>query len=108
MIMEYDSETTPLPAQALLKCLPELSHVCPQTIQRWQRVGLNGREGRRVRLASQRVGGRRMSSVRQVRDFFAALEQPDDPESPPARSPSARKDAVADAQRLLAQLKIPA
>ncbi len=84
----------------------------PATTWRYMSTGINGADGRRVRLESARVGGTLYTSRAAIARFIAALQGPvedDAPSATPAPAPAAqtrRKREVASAEAQLAELGV--
>jgi hypothetical protein len=91
MTNQTPDEFTPLPGSLLRKLVPELRACSPQTLCRWQRDGVKSKSGVRVKLASKRVGSRVMSSLLQVREFLAALNDNPLVSAAPIRTPAERQ-----------------
>ena len=65
-----------------LLSLGDAAHRCPghvsqSAVWRWARVGLNSRNGNRIRLRHCRVGGRLYTSYAWLHNFFEALAEAD-------------------------------
>ena len=74
--------------------------VSPATFARWLQRGVRTRgSGERVRPATILIGGRRLTSVEAMRDFFAAQNASDT--TTPVITPSQRRRQAVTADRLL-------
>jgi len=75
--------------------------VSPATFARWLQRGVRTRgSDERVRPETILIGGRRLTSVEAMRDFFAAQNAPETPA--PAFTPSQRRRQAETANRVLA------
>jgi hypothetical protein len=77
------------------------------TLVRWITRGTPGPDGRRVRLAAVRVGGKWVTSRAALQEFAAELTpRPSDIAAPPPRTPRQRDRAAAGAAKKLEEVGI--